>query len=410
MPLRSSAILLAAVGASLLCRFTERDVAFVDLGDEGYTLHVFVSAKEPPALAEELRTIGRAVFLDANVALDVVEVGDELPALLAEHAIDALPATVLVDPADHALVGALSREDEGARVKTLESFVSSPTRREIVDGVIESYGVVLLVEGSAEPASRAAENVIDGAFAEVAAIFDRMPKDVGDPPRQVTLPFARRAEERVLLWSLGLAELDPATPAVAIFMGRARRVGPVLVGSAITPASVFGILSVIGQSCECDLDRSWMQGPRIPLRWDTSTRERAVERIGFDPESPLVRSEILGILSRGPGARPREETQALSLEELLLGYEELVVEDPVREPPTVPGHSDPANSDGGEASPVAETVEPTEDFSPLDLRDRSRDERARGVVPWILLPLVCPVLGLGVIAIGIVLLVRRRKR
>ena len=110
---------------------------------------------------------------------------------------------------------------------------------------------------------------------------------------------------------------------MAILMGRGRRVGPVLIDEEISPTAVFGILNAVGQSCECDLDRSWMQGPRVPLRWDAAAKERVVQDLSFDAESPFVKTEISGILARGP--QHTEGEPGVTLEEALLAYEEIVI-------------------------------------------------------------------------------------
>ena len=415
MNLRQSAALFPTVGLLLLCRYTVRDVAFVDFGDEGYTLRALVSSAATPELGPELARTGGMLFLDSNVSLDVTDV-DEDPAghvadFMAGLSIAALPAAVLVGADGRALVLPFptAAEDTAARMLALDAAVSSPARREVRDGAIDHYGVVLLVEGSDEDANRAAAAVIDKALAEVRSVFDASPKDVGEPPVQVTVASAERGGEAIFLWSLGLEDLDPGLPAVAVFMGRGRRVGPVMRGPEVTPASVFGLLSVIGQDCECDLDRKWMQGPRPPLRWDTTTRERAAARLGFDPGSPLVRSEMLGILARGPGGRPRASEAGRSIEELLLGYEEVLVEDlgsPTEDLAPPPPAVDPRPADHPlPAVPVA-----PEDPAGSHARAMDSAESGGRLMNW-LFPLSCigvPVL--GVLAIGIVLLVVRKKR
>ena len=91
----------------------------------------------------------------------------------------------------------------------------------------------------------------------------------------------------------------------------------------ISPTAVYGILNAVGQSCECDLDRSWMQGPRVPLRWNAAAKERVVQDLSFDAESPFVKTEISGILARGP-QHTRGEA-GVTLEEAPLAYEEIVI-------------------------------------------------------------------------------------
>lgn len=305
--MRSLKALLAIAAAALpLCRYTVRDVAFVDLGDDA-PYRLVVPAEESGA---DLRRMAAAVLLDSNVELAPTE--------------GAVGAT-LVDP-DGRELGVVLGEHLGA---SLARVVESPRRRDLVDVLLSSYGAVVLALGTDEASNAAARDAVDGARADLDAIFDAMPKAVGDPPVVVEISAQERADEAALLWSLGIEPAAAAQPAAAVLMGRARRVGPPLRGAEITRAALFGVLAIVGQSCECDLDRSWMQGRRVPLRWGADTRARAVAALGFDPESPLVRAEIAGILARGPSAgfvgTEGPEVGERSVEELLLGYSEIDV-------------------------------------------------------------------------------------
>ena len=102
--------------------------------------------------------------------------------------------------------------------------------------------------------------------------------------------------------------------------------GPLLTGQQITKETMLNLLAVIGASCECGLDRSWMQGLMIPLVWGEERQSAVLKLSGFDAESPMVKAEISRILAMGqgagrggPGSRGREEDG-------FLGYSEEVVE------------------------------------------------------------------------------------
>jgi hypothetical protein len=397
MSLRTLSLLgpaaLLVTGATILCRFTVRDVAFVDLGDEGYTLQIVLPADGTPALVDGVRRRGAALLFDSNIEIEV-RTG------ATERSVGSLPTVALLGPDGRSLPRSLPLED-GASLQRpeWEAIVSSPLRGRIVEGTIETMGVVLLIEGSDPIAGDRAKEIAHGGIEQVRSIFDRMPKDVGDPPRLLLLPHRERAREEVLLWSLGIA-LEAEEPSLVVFMGRARRVGGVLHGDAITASAVFGILSVIGLSCECDLDRSWMQGPRIPLRWGADAREQSVAALGFDPADPLVRSEILGILARGPASRSPSEEGGVGIEELLLGYDEVMLEEL---PP-------PAESTEKSNGAVLETIPPLPPappgFHPLEI-GTSED----GPLSLLLLASgCCGLFGLGSIAIGVVFLLLKRKR
>jgi hypothetical protein len=81
------------------------------------------------------------------------------------------------------------------------------------------------------------------------------------------------------------------------------------------------LLCLAGASCECGLDRSWMQGPMIPLAWTRQDQARIAAELGFDPESPLVALEMRQILAQAGAGAP--ETQAGLADIPASGYREV---------------------------------------------------------------------------------------
>jgi hypothetical protein len=75
--------------------------------------------------------------------------------------------------------------------------------------------------------------------------------------------------------------------------------GEPLFGPLITRTQIEENLILIGQDCECDLERSVLRGRRVLLTWDDDHRSAAQRTLEFDPENPLVRAEVSRILSRG---------------------------------------------------------------------------------------------------------------
>ena len=175
----------------------------------------------------------------------------------------------------------------------------------------------------------------------------------------LAVPRAALAGDPVLLFGLGLGPELPQEPVVALLYGRGQRMGPLLRAAAITRPSIASGLFLVGQSCECGLDRRWMLGNRLPLRWDETRQQQVVRALGFDAENPLVKAEISRILAQGPGGL--SGMAAPSFEELLLGYSEEVVIDPIAvdEAPsaTAPGAADPDQETVSETPPAPEPLE-----------------------------------------------------
>ena len=387
---RSSLFLAAGLIPALFCRFTVRDVAYVDLGDEGYRLYGFIADPDETDLDERFERLATAILLDSNIEARLLDPDGELPEdgaeILRALEIQEFPVAVLVGP-DGALLEVPLTEDgdpgelAGERVSAL---IDSPARRRFSSSAVENYCTVLLVSGGDQARDEAARAAVEAAFEQLRGVWDRMPKDVGRPPK--LLQVGEPATERVLLWSLGIEAERDGSPAVAVLFGRGRRIGPVLEGSAITETALFGILNAAGQSCECELDRSWMRGPRIPLRWDNDLKARAVAFLGFDPENPRIKSEISGILSRGPSADAGSDPlrEGLTIEEMLMAYSEESVVGPL-------------SDEQAEVRSIGESAEPADQAPP------------RGLSVWARIAVALGVALLASLATGAFLILRNRR-
>jgi len=102
----------------------------------------------------------------------------------------------------------------------------------------------------------------------------------------------------VLLWSLGLDPTRITEPRAAVLFGKARWIGPLMKGAEISEPNLTGIFSLVGADCECDLDPTWIQGTRLPVRWEPKLHALVTKSLGFDPENPLIKIEVSRILGR----------------------------------------------------------------------------------------------------------------
>jgi hypothetical protein len=248
-----------------LCRFTVRDVAFVDLGDETYRLIAYLSEDDDPGWHAAFMSRARRALAETNVIPSAVEpvarTGDS-ERWVRDLDLRRFPAVVLVGPGGRAIELPPPPREWRAEVAETESpwlaeIVGSPLRARVRDLALEHFCVAVLAEGDDESRNRAAADRVEAAFAEIEKVFDRMPKSVGGLPVLVTVPAAERESERILTWSLGLEVGEPgspADPAVAIVFGRGRRVGPALPvrtsarracsGSSRTPVSRASAASI----------------------------------------------------------------------------------------------------------------------------------------------------------------------
>jgi len=275
------------------------------------------------------------------------------------------PSAVLISPDGQILRVSITQPDlpfEKALRAALNRILSSPKRRELLLKVSRAYGVVLLIEGPDAARNEKARQAALAAIEQVKSQMELMPKPIAHPPELVVMDSNSLAEERILLWSIGLEPKDVNEPHAIIIYGRARWIGPLFKGEQITEDDLASVLFVIGADCECGFDYRWLQGTMLPAKWDQKTHERAVESLGFDPESPMIKMEIGSIIGRGmggysyPGMSPAGATGAF-------GYQELIIEpeadaqDPQAPPADEPeeGPAEPAQTMAGEPN-LVETV------------------------------------------------------
>lgn len=313
MVLALCAGVVPAAMAMFLCRYTVRDIGFVNLGEPNWTL--VVDGENP-----ELKSAGKALLHDSNVQFEIrmlphTEAGD---AWLEDR-----NGRMLQLPVHPGL----------SNMQRLEPVVRSMARSRIADAALDRFAVILLLEGTDEKANTRAREAIASAellLAELDADGSSLPRRIGEGPEQVIVPVD--ADESVLRWSLGLQVEPTRQPSIAVLYGRSKLAGRVLHGPGMTAEDILDQLAVVGLSCECEQARDWARRPSLPGTWTRSYHQAAVEQLGFDPAHPLVLAEVRRILARGTDATP-SLAQGDTIEDLALGYSESAVIEQVPDPP-----------------------------------------------------------------------------
>ena len=324
--------LLVATVTSHACRYTVRDVGFADLGNERYTFFCFVDGQVSEERVKQLGQAAGALLGDSNVRFELVNLakGEHPQAKRLGKREPGVPAGLLLSPGGELAwpITFPAAKPDNPEWSFLASAVSSPTRNKLLKKLIPAYAVILFVEGTDAAQTRRARIAVDDAIKAITPLLPEMPKPVDHPPEVVVVPANRVSSESVMLWSLGLDAEPVPEPQAVVLMGRGRRVGQPLRGGLVTRTALQESLAVVGQDCECGLDRVWMQGERFPLSWGRAERTAAYAALGFDPDNPQVKAEISRIISRGPNSRPGGVTQTASsnFDQLALGYSEELIE------------------------------------------------------------------------------------
>jgi len=287
----------------LACRYNVRETGFVDLGVERYFLFCYAGRDTPSDSLSAAEEIAEVAFRDSPVVLQIVpaDVQEGHPALRYRKRTKdtSSPSFVLVSPTERSRPIPVQDSDDTFRPafeKACRQITSSAFRETLVQHLARHYGVVLILEGPNADANVKAREAARAAIETINRQMRFMPKRVARGPFLLTLKPDSFSEERILLWSLGLEKEVLAEPHAAVLYGRARRIGPLLKGDEITQETLYNILSVVGADCECGLDPRMLRGIGLPVKWDKKTRAVVAADLGFDPDNPMVMTEVSHIM------------------------------------------------------------------------------------------------------------------
>ena len=288
------------------CRYNVRETGFVDLCSEFYTIYLCIDQNTSPIIIKDFQQITSELLKDSNIHYKVVDLdvdkNNPTKQHLNELKNESIPAILLISPDGQSIVLPVNFEEdifEHSLEKVVKDILYSPARKRILEKVIDNYGVVFLVEGKNKEKNKLAKNAIAIAINNIKQKMVLMPKPIKHPPALVTLSRELIKSEKILLWSLGIDPEQIDEPIVAVIYGRARWIGPLFIGNKITSNNLTAILITIGLDCECGLDKNWIQGTMLPLKWDQILQSRIAKNLGFDPENPMIKMEINRILRTG---------------------------------------------------------------------------------------------------------------
>ncbi len=414
---------LVPATAALACKYSVRDVGFVDLDADGYRLVLCDQKDADPVRLDALRKAAEASLSDTNVSIESVRAGQtpEHPAFefLRKRKQSRFPAAVLIAPDGRQLEiplfqngGAPTPDD---LVNSLKELITSPIREQILERALSTHSVILLVEGANSGNNKRAHSIANEAIETIRRSMDSLPKPVGGPPEIVVMPVDRSVQESVLLWSLGITRDDPAAAHLAVLFGRGRLTGTPLAVPGGTATELAARLEYVGRDCECELDRSWMQGAMFPHRWDLSLQEESTRKLGFDPDSPLVKYDMRRILARGAtNGRQNLNIGNSPPGDPLLGYTEMELPD-ASTPPTQIETRDQVDESKklSSTAPASDLVvapsPPTEEDAPATVASVTQSDVNPVISPFYLAIVSLVALGLAVLVLGSFILMRSRR-
>ncbi len=300
------------------CRYTVCEIGYAEFRIDHYRLLFFKDNDVSDALAKSFQRTAHGALLDANVKSEIIDVNksrtDTVLTYYDTYKKAHIPLAVLISPDGRAFPFELEKEVSKFKESVwdlLEDVVFSPARRHIKNEIIKSFAIVLFVEGENAAANVSVLNEIKGAMEDIADMQNSMPKPFENPPQLIVIPKDQIQNEQVLLWSLGWKKEQEGVPVAAVLYGRGRIMGRLLSGQLLKKEYIYNLMTIVGADCECGLDRTWILGSMMPLRWNRKDRKEVVRWHHFDAENPTVKAEMSQILSISPGRAGRAGTNTL---------------------------------------------------------------------------------------------------
>lgn len=304
-------------GVTRACPYSIRDSAFMSIDEPALYELYFLAPKDEAArgqLAEWVAAASETWLADTNVSAQVIEAqgreSERLRESLARAEVDsgAMPSVVLFSPEGDALAMSQTPAAELTMDDVMDAMVraaESPARLEMRDHLVESWCVVILMRGDDQAEADRAAEAIGRASVQITGTTTEMDKVVITPPHVIVVDRDGPAE-KVLRWSLGLADGDSAAgeqrPSRAIMLaGRGRQRGPVFEGDELNAERLLEAFTMLGRSCSCTTSPLWLSGKSLAIRWGPEMEDTAQIELGFDPNDPEAIELLRGTMGQGRG-------------------------------------------------------------------------------------------------------------
>ncbi|MFA6832641.1 MAG: hypothetical protein WCR36_10320 [Bacteroidaceae bacterium] len=301
-------LIIGVNSAVKACRFTIREIGFSMIAQTNYSV-LIVDHKDnwTDTMLASLHKYNKLSNVHA-ILLDIDEDKSQLLLRQAkEQGID-FPNCILLGPGNRMFPLVVKFDvakrkgglfSEKVQKILLPEVLDSPLRKCLRSHFVHELASVVYVEGTDAAMNKKGLGRVREACEKIKNVMPLMPKEVRKAPQIVKIELDHRNQERVLLWSLGMDTLSTSPQAVVLY-GRGRLVGRKVSWSQIQKGMIYKLFSIVGSDCECGLDRKWMLGPQIPLKWDAAMRQEVTSALAFDVDNPSILAEMSRIISQEP--------------------------------------------------------------------------------------------------------------
>ena len=303
--------------SSFRCKYSVRDVGFVDVHAFGWQLTLAKPKQMDREAFQELDSKVRRVLLRSNVShLWIPSDSDEFQARMTEAGtggqVASAGAAILSHSAGESFL--VSQWDHVSElneswVNSLSDLVDSDLREELLRACSESLCSILLFETDDADQNLAGNRILQSAIKKLSGQMWMLEKPTEKPPRFFVLSRSAQAQEKWLTLTLGAGRIRE--PSFAIVYGQGRRLGGMMPLSQSTPEKLVGRASICGGDCECDLDRDFLYGHQLAHRWSLEMERVTESTLNFDPHAAYVKSEIATIVRKA--GRAASDSRRLEL-------------------------------------------------------------------------------------------------
>ena len=274
------------------CRFTVREIGFSVLSQDIYTIAVIDEKANPiDSFWKKYHKQNRSCNLRLEILNPNIDTDHPIVVKAKQQGIK-FPSTVLMAPNQSILH--LAGENFA---EIYSGVIESPVRNQLKTNLPEVYAVVFWIKGKDPVKNQRISSKVKEECDAIENIMPTMPKIVEKGPIAISTSETNSTSEKVLLWSLGIDSI-PEEPIALVLYGRGRIMGASLNYEQILNDGLYKYMSMIGADCECGLDRKWMLGKQIPLRWETTIRQKLTKLLSFDVDNPLILAEMSRILAK----------------------------------------------------------------------------------------------------------------
>ena len=291
---------LAAIssnGIGLPCKYSVRDVAFVNIHGPSWQLELIKPAGLPNPTLEAWNKILRRDLEHSNLGFAWHETDSTQAKRLGSQNESEL--TLILNNKDGVLIPVGRDSDFESQITNL---LHSPARKQLLAVLPESLCVFLLIKSGDSENDRIAAKLVRDSIQQTERQMWMMEKASDQGPQLVEV---RTDDEREnwLLHTIGFDASSIQPPAVAVMYGQGRRLGEIISGSDLNQQTLVSRASICGSDCECRLDRDWLYGQQMVHVWTDQQRHAAEENLDFDPQSAFVMAEVAQILQKNSGTQ-----------------------------------------------------------------------------------------------------------